>query len=224
MKYLALLFFALSSLQLTGQVVPPLTKVGFTVQLQPRSLDDFNQVLTSNDYAPMSDEGLYIEGYIKNAKADNRWMGTFGFTYQNREAGTPLNSNSIENKATLQGFGINSGLEYRLIGTKYFYLNPGVYLNFEYYRLGFTEGLRGTDLGSILDSDIKTFSASSFQVPIMVGLIAGVNFPIGETTVGITLNAGFKAHFDNANWKLNDSNTIDDEIDFSTPYIGIGFK
>jgi len=208
---------------------PIYTRVGVDYHYHNSKLDAFNETLLANGFSAMNDHADYFNFYSKSGKASSKWMGTFGFSYYQRSSDALRNIQSPTpaepiNTADILGFGFNSGAEYRLVDSKYFFLNPGFTIGFDYYKMAFTEGLGFTNLGQVLNSDLKTYSATSFQLPVNIGLRTGVNFPIGERVVSVTVSGGYRLHIDNSNWNINDVVKLDDEINLSSLYFGLGVE
>lgn len=200
------------------------SKIGFVGAAHLNKMDDFNATLSANGFSPVANEGLYGEFYVKRAKRDSRVLGTFAFTFYDRGAEF-TNGGAIDNRADIRGFGLSSGAEYQLIQNKSFFINPGAYLNLDYYRIQFSEGISRPSLDNILNNDnLKTYSASSLQVPILLALNMGVHFPVGETRLGIVGYAGYRFHFDNESWRLNEGVDLMDNINLSGFQVGLGLE
>lgn len=203
------------------------SKVGFMGAAHLNKMDDFNTTLMQNGFSPVASEGTYGEFYVKRAKAGSRWLGTFAFTFYDRAAEPTVDDvfGAFGNRASILGLGFNSGTEYQLIENKSFFVNPGIYLNFDYYRISFSEGVGGGSLGTILNNeDVKSYSASSFQVPLLLGLNMGVHFPVGKTRLGIVGYVGYRLHLDNESWRLNESVDLSDDINLSGIQVGLGLE
>lgn len=231
MKYLLSLMMIcmLTAISAQEDTEPAYTRVGVDYLYHNNKMETFSQTLVANGFQPMEDHANFFNFYSKSGKASSKWMGTFGFSFYQRSSIslrnilTPFPAEPT-NTADILGFGLNSGLEYRLIDSKFFFVNPGFSVGLDYYKLAFTEGLEFTNLGQVLNNDINTYSASSFQVPLNFGIKAGVNIPIRERVVSMTVSGGYRLHLDNRNWNVNDVVKLDDEINLSSLYFGLGME
>ena len=216
------------NLQAQDAKEPMYNRMGGDFQIHFNKMDALNETLVSTGFEKLNDHAEYFNFYIKSGKASSKWMSTFGFSYYQR--GNEAQRNTIAfpinpiKTADIIGFGVSSGVEYRLVDSKYFFANPLVSLDFEYYKLAFTENINFTNLESILSSDINTYSASSFQIPIRVGLRAGVNIPVKQQFVSLAFTAGYKWNYANQDWKINDVVPVGSPVNLSSLFAGISME
>lgn len=141
MKYLILTFLLLGFLNINAQdkKEPTYTRVGADYQYNFAKMGELNATLSDSGFEPLNEYADYFNFYIKSGKASSKWMITFGFSYYQRQNATTRNNVTPINTADIIGFGVSSGAEYRLIDSKYFFLNPLFSLDFEYYKLAFAK-------------------------------------------------------------------------------------
>jgi|GEM_PF-3990679 len=227
MKFSILFFMLFGFLTVQGQEAKEIkyTRIGADYQYNFAKMDVLNETLQRSGFIPLKDQADYFNFYVKSGKASSKWMSTFGFSFYQRVNGGLRNADVVPVKsADIIGFGISSGLEYRFVDTKYFFANPLLSFDFEYYKLAFTENINISDLGSILNSDVNTYSATSFQIPIRVGLRAGVNIPVKQQFVSLAFTAGYKWHSSNQNWKINDVVPIGSPVNLSSLFAGVSME
>ena len=183
------------------------------------SLNKLQTVLESNDFALLDDYAYSFEGYIRSVSHNTGWEGITSFGYHQR-----LTTNhQAQNQASLIGFTTGFEVGYDLTKNNFFSVKPFLGSGFEYYKLSFVEGLESSSISDISNSDFKNYNATSFQVPVMLGLEVGATFQINHILLEVLVRGGYKLHIDYDKWKIDDVVDISDEINLSSPFVGFSF-
>ena len=185
-------------------------------------LNTLQSLLTSNNFAKLNDHAYSFEWYLKTIRPKSRWEGSTSFGFHSRVT----SNNEAVNQASLIGFTTNFETGYNLTQGKVFTVRPFLGLGLEYYKLSFVENFQSSSLSSITNSDFKNYNATSFQVPWTFGLEIGTSLQFNKTLVEVLLRGGYKLHLEADKWKIDDVLEISDEINLSSPFVGlsVGFS
>jgi len=187
---------------------------GIRYSLYNASLDNVNDILTRNNFGPLDNYSLGFEWYLRTSNKETGWGSNFLIGGYSRTYETPTT-----NRASILGITNTYDLNYNFAKETNWIVRPSIAVGFEYYRLSFTEGITGGSIDNVTNSDIKTYQATSLQLPLTFGLELGGMWSLKDTRMETVANVGYKLH-PGQDWNINDNLTLQDDINLSSLYFG----